>query len=97
MNVYVYIAGLWCEDCALDVISRLNDTTEDNGDSDTFPQGPYSNGGGESDSPAHCDACFKFLENPLTSDGIEYVRETIAKHPQGEAAQEWAEFYKEIL
>jgi hypothetical protein len=52
------------------------------GDSDTFPQGPYANGGGEADSPQHCDHCAKFLENPLTSDGLAYVRE---------ATQDWQE------
>jgi hypothetical protein len=38
-------------------------------DSDELPKGPYGNGGGETDSPQHCDACGCFLQNPLTTDG----------------------------
>src|SRR3954469_15157799 len=42
-------------------------------DSDKFPKGPYENGGGEADTPQHCDQCMAFLENPLTEDGCAYV------------------------
>jgi hypothetical protein len=48
-------------------------------DSDTWPQGPYDSGGGEADTPQHCDQCGVFLENPLTSDGDDYLLE--ATHP----------------
>jgi hypothetical protein len=44
-------------------------------DSGEYPCGPYSDGGGESDHPTHCGSCQEFLENPLTSDGMVYVRE----------------------
>src|SRR5258708_6258887 len=80
MKVYIYGAALWCEPCAIDVISRLQDTTEDNGDSDTYPQGPHANGGGEADCPQHCDGCHIFLQNPLTADGQQYVRDAVAEH-----------------
>lgn len=46
-------------------------------DSGSYPQGPYSDGGGESDTPTHCDACGAFLQNGLTGDGYEYVAEAI--------------------
>jgi len=46
-------------------------------DSDEYPKGPYPHGGGEADTPQHCDACHVFLENPLTEDGVRYVREAI--------------------
>jgi len=62
-------------------------------DSDTYPQGPYADGGGESDTPAHCDVCGVFLENPLTPDGVEYVRELI----RAEGNPTWAEFYASVL
>ncbi len=54
-------------------------------DSDEHPKGPYSDGGGESDSPQHCASCGTFLENPLTDEGVEYVRES--------GNREWADFY----
>ena len=57
----------------------------DNCDSGEYPCGPYADGGGESDTPSHCGACGEFLENPLTSDGYEYVREA--------ARAEWDAFY----
>jgi hypothetical protein len=85
MKVYMYCAALVCEDCAFDIMNRLQNTTEDNGDSDTYPQEPYSNGGGESDSPAHCDLCQIFLENPLTTDGYQYILEHYR--------EEWDQFY----
>ncbi len=37
-----------------------------------------------------------FLENPLTEDGYEYVREAVERHREtgeGLVAEEWAEFY----
>lgn len=49
-------------------------------DSDDWPKGPYSDGGGgESDSPCHCDACGAFLWNPLTPDGAAYVAALFAE------------------
>lgn len=55
-------------------------------DSDEWPKGPYPDGGGEADTPQHCAGCHEFLENPLTSDGYEYVRE----NPR----DEWDSFYE---
>lgn len=57
----------------------------DNCDSGEYPCGPYGDGGGESDTPAHCGACGEFLENSLTSDGMAYVRDT--------HRDEWDSFY----
>lgn len=48
---------------------------EESYDSDDYPKGPYSDGGGEADTPQHCDKCGVLLENPLTSDGEAYVIE----------------------
>lgn len=85
-------------------------------DSDDYPKGPYPHGGGESDSPRHCGsgpecACpvilmdgrkvGAFLENPLTSDGVEYVREAVSealgRGQRGKgtsvALEVWAPFY----
>ncbi len=54
-------------------------------DSGEYPCGPYADGGGESDTPSHCGGCQEFLENPLTADGYQYVRE----HDNGA----WDSFY----
>lgn len=54
-------------------------TCESDYDSDDLPKGPYADGGGEADTPQHCDACGGFLENPLTAEGLAYVREAIER------------------
>jgi hypothetical protein len=51
-----------------------NPATWDSGD---YPKGPEADGGGEADSPQNCCVCGAFLENPLTSDGYEYVLEQV--------------------
>lgn len=79
MDAYIYQAALFCTDCALAVrVSNesggailFDDMKED---STHWPQGPYADGGGEADTPQHCDACDLFLENVLTEAGDSYVR-----------------------
>lgn len=95
MDAYVYRAALLCEDCAESVMGSLPHDTVDQGDSDCWPQGPYSDGGGEADCPQHCDHCHAFLENSLTHDGIRYVEEKIEAGEGNPAAlAEWREFYQ---
>jgi len=93
-NAYAYQADLICEDCGNDIIERLEKKgVEDTGDSDDFPQGPHSDGGGESDSPQHCGNgrnCINKIHvpggatigcplgNSLTNDGVKYLRDTLA-------------------
>jgi len=94
VNAYIYQAALLCEHCANAWREGLTDT----GDSDDYPQGPYSEGGGEADSPQHCDTCGLFLENPLTAEGVGYVEEAMREalksgRLQSEALIEWAPFY----
>lgn len=92
MNAYLY-RGVWlCERCAKEVKAVLSK----NDDSDFYPVGPFSDGGGEADAPQHCDKCDLFLENPLTDEGIEYVREALADG-EGACLAEWEEFYKHEL
>lgn len=75
MDAYVYQAALICDECAKVVMrERMDDP-----DSHNYPQGPYGDGGGESDVPQHCDHCGVFLENPLTTAGEEYVREHVSE------------------
>ncbi len=78
MKAYIYRAGLLCEDCGLGTKKILRTMGYQSQDSNTDPQGPYPDGGGESDAPAHCDHCGVFLQNPLTADGEAYVREQSA-------------------
>lgn len=86
MNAYIFQAALLCETCGKATQDQLRATTkelhptfdennESSFDSDYFPKGPYPYGGGEADSPQHCDHCGVFLENALTKDGESYVRE----------------------
>lgn len=75
-----------------------DEATYDSGD---FPKGPFPDGGGESDSPTHCDHCGVFLENPLTSDGVDYVRYYVEDGPPSmrDAALDnlWRTFYADQL
>jgi hypothetical protein len=104
MNVFMYCAALLCGDCGEKAVENCaNRSIVDNGDSDTYPQGPYPEGGGEADTPQHCDDCGKFLENSLTEDGQAYVRESYAwerdiTNPSKsrnaiENTQRWANYY----
>jgi hypothetical protein len=80
MRAYIYQADILCESCAREVMDDLRarglEPTDPvlREDSDTWPVGPFPNGGGESDAPQHCGACGIFLENPLTPEGEQYVR-----------------------
>lgn len=100
MDVYMYQADLICEMCGRSKLEELS--TFDEGrfkgrDSDHYPQGPYPDGGGEADCPNHCGVCGIFLENPLTEDGVEYLKECIADTPHSPVVQLWAEHYSDCL
>jgi hypothetical protein len=118
-NVYVYQADFVCEDCGSKIVERLEkEGTEDTGNSDDFPQGPYPDGGGESDAIQHCgmgEKCVNRvrvpggvtigcpLGNSLTSEGVEYLRQTVAKDIVSESAHKrgvgrlWAHIYADAL
>ncbi len=100
MNAYLFQAAMICEDCATKVKANrplpegADPGNEATWDSDEYPKGPFLHGGGESDSPTHCDHCMKFLENPLTGDGETYVREALAANDGNpEVLAEWRAFY----
>jgi hypothetical protein len=84
MHVFIYQSALYCERCGNQICSELRTpagadlNNESTWDSEDYPKGPYDNGGGEADSPQHCDGCLAFLENPLTSEGVEYVDSLLA-------------------
>jgi hypothetical protein len=100
-NVYIYQAALYCDDCATEIMNQLAKAGKPGADpnepppedSDEWPQ-PASDGGGEADSPNHCDAgegCEHAVTLPcgskvgcplaheLTSEGARYTNEKIAE------------------
>jgi hypothetical protein len=103
MKAYIYQAAFLCETCAHHKRAAILNAMPDFAahvpeDSDRYPQGPYANGGGEADTPQHCDACGVFLENPLTPDGVTYLQEKVAAFESGEGGRaevihEWIAFY----
>ena len=96
MDTYVYQAALWCEDCAKPIMAKLGQDPKFG--SDHYPQGPYSDGGREADTPQHCDACHAFLENPLTQDGYQYVLEQLTDgRGNREVEALWLDFYGDDL
>ena len=93
---YAYNADIYCDDCGDEIKAELDAAgCEDEGDTDGYPQ--YF-GDSEADCPQHCAGCHVFLENSLTSDGYEYVRETVQSdirsgRDDSIAVTEWASFY----
>lgn len=98
-NTYMYRAALYCVACGeWNVADCKARGVADNGDSDTYPQGPYADGGGEADCPQHCDMCGVFLENPLTADGVQYVADALADGTGDPAVlATWRDFYAATL
>jgi hypothetical protein len=96
MNVYIYRASLICDKCFKpDGWAQITEPNE-HSDSEQYPAGPYPGGGGESDTPQYCTWCNVFLENPLTTDGEDYVRDAIFEdrfHGTNAVVNEWAAFY----
>jgi hypothetical protein len=109
MDVFIYQAALLCAPCATEIKSAIEwqnmiagrDITQrcrSWEDSDSYPQGPHADGGGEADTPQHCDGCGLFLENPLTQDGYRYVNEKLIEHARdgsgnGAVLKQWAQNY----
>lgn len=105
MNAYIYCADLYCADCGQSIrqtldrqgkapASRDNESSYDSSD---YPKGPFHDGGGEADCPQHCGSCGMFLENPLTSDGLDYVRQAIDGPGKPEVLADWRAFYGDQL
>jgi len=118
MNVYIYNADIYCEDCGEAIREQItrggfapaDPDDESSYDSDEFPKGPCPDGGGEADYPQHCGEgpdCLNaiefddghkvgaLLENELTTDGIDYVRDAVREG--GEVAELWAEYYSYLF
>jgi hypothetical protein len=101
MDAFVYKAAFYCPLCAAQIRKGLRPLfwlRVMQEESEYIPQGPYPNGGGEADAPQHCDACGRFLENPLTPDGTRYLTEKLVEHARDgsgsrDVLEEWAAFY----
>ena len=106
MNVYIYAASLYCQECGekiredLRVQGKAPDNPQDEYtyDSDDYPKGPYPDGGGEADSFNHCGnyECEEFLDNPLTEEGVTYTIGSLRgyiEHRSGrsEILDQWAD------
>lgn len=101
-SVYIYQADIYCSPCGEGIRRHLDmegktpefPDRESTYDSDSYPKGPYADGGGEADSPQHCGRCGVFLCNPLTPDGESYVLDKLADGTGNpDVLAEWAEFY----
>lgn len=100
MLTYIYQADLYCEDCAKQIKAELayshESQSENTFDSGDYPKGPYP--AGESDTPDHCGGCGIFLENSLTGDGEQYVKDAIrAGTGDPEVLATWKEFYSYLF
>lgn len=103
MQVYIFQADIYCEACGKDMIASLEKTTgappiDMREDSNVWPQGPYSDGGGEADCPQHCGSCGVFLDNPLTADGVKYASDAIREFDMtgkgnAEVIETWRDAY----
>lgn len=106
----IYQADIYCNECVEEIKKNLCTTgtvekLEDVGvdlndettyDSDDYPK--YYNPHEESDCPQHCADCKEFLENSLTNDGFDYVRNAIENdlyngNFDSIACTVWAGFY----
>jgi len=63
------------------------------------PKVQFLTGGGEADSPQHCDNCQVFLENELTTEGYNFVKGMIGRYIHNkqegnlDTLKEWIDFY----
>lgn len=86
IDAFIYQAALLCEPCGkaqqeacIREAHSTRQLMETGVDSEGYPAGPYADGGGEADTPQHCDHCGTFLHNPLTGDGSTYVRDAFGE------------------
>ena len=86
-NGYLVNETYLCADCAY-----WADADETHSD-DWWPLGV-----GETDCPTHCEECGVLIWEPLTSDGIAYVRAALARGTgRAEVLATWREAYAAYL
>lgn len=103
---YIYQADVYCDDCGDSICGKLHaqgsapeDTMDHSSyDSDDFPKSADVEHE-ESDTPMYCAKCGKFLRNPLTRDGYQYVQEKLNETSVSRFSQlspvlnDWAHWY----
>lgn len=72
---FIYNSDIYCDDCGQAILDELGIEGEFDGDSGDAPVACDETA--EADSPCHCGGCGVFLENDLTSDGADYVRDAV--------------------
>ena len=101
--VFMYSGGLYCPDCASeiehDLIGQGLAMCQGSDDSNTWPVS-FSASDGETDTPDHCSTmdCQRFLGRRLTSEGIEYVKQSAfddltLRGTIGDVVLGWLDFY----
>lgn len=96
---YVYCAELFCDECGEKICELITadgrapkePNNQHTYDSDDFPKHTEN---GSTDAPNHCPDCGRYLADPLTNVGIDYVigylRRAIETGDATECEQEWA-------
>lgn len=99
MNAYKFYSQRLCEPCAETIKKTLDlGGLQDDGNCNTYPQGPVGDGGGIDSLPRACWRCSKFLENPLSNEGVVFVMESFATSASkgqelDQLQKEWSSFY----
>ena len=100
----IYCADMWCDECTEKIKedhARDGFVPNDPDDQHTYDSDEYPKDcdvTGESDCPQHCAGCQVFLENELTCDGADYVRQAVTDdiemgHHNSVALTEWMPYY----
>lgn len=100
----IYQADMWCDECTKGIKedhAKGGFVPADPDDQHTYDSDQYPKDCDvtcESDCPQHCAGCHVFLENDLTCDGADYVREAVKDdietgHHDSVALTEWMPFY----
>lgn len=100
-KTYVHQGALICDGCAALITDLVTDPKQPFRMEDRpteMPNGPYADGGGEADTPQHCEMCRVFLENPLTTNGYHYLLNKLTTAGGDPAIRaEWLAFYGDDL
>jgi len=104
MDAYLFKTDLYCANCGEMLrrdITALGGAPPEPADestygSDVYPKGPRANGWGVAHCPQHCHMCGIFLQNPITDEGREYVRQCVENvwDYSREIVETWIAFYR---
>lgn len=105
----IYAANIFCAKCTANIkqqcfadgtVAKMLADGDDPMDEWTFDSDEYPkccDVTSEADCPQHCGGCGEFLKNDLTTDGEEYVRDTVRDSDDDSVALTvWKPFYDYI-